>query len=230
MKREELLTWIGVVLAIPPLIYMVWAEGKWSAAAFVVLVIAALVRDYLVGKRRDNLPPFTAILIKKRILIQDVAAKTAAFEALYRLRANQRTLYFVSAYLGGDGRIENIKVDGAVPTEIRKSGNRIEIIKRFNRELRPGEEVDVTVTYDQIESFPTKTEGFGHTVEFDSLAVAMEVSFHQERPCLSGRLLKRYSGTVQDGGKYRRADDGTRLETDIHRPSTGAEYILEWRW
>jgi hypothetical protein len=230
MKREELLAWIGVVLAIPPIIYMVWAEGKWSAAAFVMLVVIALVREYMAGKRRENMPLFTAILIKKRIVIDDVAARKATFEALYRLRANQRTGYFATAYLGGDGRIDNIKMDGAVPAEVLHKGNRIEMVKRFDRELIPGEEVDVTVTYDQIDSFPSKTEGFGHTVEFESHTISLEVVYHSQKPCLSGMLLRRYGGSLQNGGKYRRADDGSRLETDIVRPSTGAEYILQWKW
>lgn len=227
MRKEELLAWIGVVLAIPPLIYMIWAEGKWSSAAFVVLVIAGLMREYFADRRRENLPPFTALLVKKKIVMEDPTAQKVPFEALYRLRANQRTIYFVTAWLGGDGRIENILVDKAAPDRIEKKGSRIEITKRFDHELSPGEEVDVTVTYDHIGSFPGRPEGsrmlegFTHTVEFETHAVSMEVTFHPQKPCLSGELLKRYSGSVKNAGKYTRAADGSRLDTDITHPTQG---------
>jgi len=230
MKREELLAWIGVVLAIPPIIYMVGLEGKWAAGAFVVLILGGLAREYVTGRKQENRPVFSVIRTKKRVQMQDKDGKTAKFEQNMRVRVNHRTREFITSYLGGDGRAENFQVDGHDPSELKTTGSRTEIVKRFDRELLPGEEFNIFITYDLIGSFPGKKEGVGHMVEFETKTAEMEVIFHSDRPCLSGELLKRYGGSMHNGGEYTRAANGSRLETNIPNPSLGAEYILQWDW
>ena len=103
-------------------------------------------------------------------------------------------------------------------------------MKRFDHELLPGEEVEMLVTYDLIDAFPGKTEGVGHVVEFETKTVELEVIFHNDGPCLSGEVLRRYGGSVQKGGECRRANNGHRLAVDFSNPPLGAEYILQWQW
>lgn len=229
MKREELLGWIGVVLAAPPLVYLVVGEGKYAAGVFVILLLAGLGREYFEAKRRKDKPPFTIVSVKKRLEIQDPAAKLTQFESTMNVRVNQRVQQFVSASLGGDGTVTNVKVDG-VPAITAQVGSRMEIIKQFKRDLLPGEEFDVIISYDLNDTFPANTEGYGHVVEFETEALEVEVIFPPDRPCLNGIVLRRHAGAKQAHGDAKRAGTGQRLSFSVHRPLLGAEYILQWDW
>jgi len=88
MKREELLAWIGIVLAVPPVVYMVAGEGKITAGVFVVLLVSALVREYTAARRNENRPVFTVLHVKKRLEVQDENAEVVEFEQAIRLRVN----------------------------------------------------------------------------------------------------------------------------------------------
>jgi hypothetical protein len=231
MKREELLGWIGIVLAVPPIVYLVVSDGKWAAGAFVVLLLAALGREYIQGKRGLNRPTYTLLSVRKRYTITADPA-LAYYEGTFRVRANHRANSFTNSYLGGDGSIGNVKIDGADPSETITSGSRIEFVKKFSGELSPGDEFDLTVTYDLHNCFPGKTrEGIAHVVEYEMKAVEVEVIFDSTKPCLSGELYKRFGGVKRQvpNGCHRRSDGG-HLSFTAHKPQIGTDYLLEWTW
>jgi len=150
--------------------------------------------------------------------------------SLFPSAEDHRTHEFVASYLGGDGTVDNFKIDGGPPSALKTSGTRTEIIKRFDHELMPGDQCDVVITYTMHNTFPANKEGIGHVIEFETKAVELEVVFHRDRPCLNGELLKRYSGTVHNGGNCKRTTNGLRLAVEFKNPPLGAEYILQWEW
>jgi hypothetical protein len=229
MKREELLAWIGIVLAIPPIVYMVVGEGKLAAGLFVVLLASALIREYLAAKRKENVPYLRLSTLKSGWISKTGMPKSWNWNRSMRLRVNHPTHEFVAAYLGGDGTADNFKIDGGHPSELRTSGVRTEIVKRFDHELMPGDQRDIVQLYpSQLVS--RAKEGIGHIIEFETKTVELEVIFNKDKPCLNGELLKRYGGTVHNAGGCRRTTNGLRLAVEFRNPPLGAEYILQWEW
>jgi len=179
----------------------------------------ALIREYIEGGSRKKKPPYTLLTVRKRLEMKDLHSVNASFESTMRVRANLRTMEFVSSYLGGDGTISNILVNGEKPSDTRVTGVRTEIVKKFTAEKAEGEEFDIRRSYDLTDTFPKLTEGIGHIIEFDTQLVELEVRFHVQRPAPEARLLKRYAGTVQtvpDG--CQRLDNGKRAISTIRKP------------
>jgi len=226
MKREELLAWIGLVLAVPPIVYSVFKEGQWSAGIFVLLVIAALVRGYF-GRNKPN---FNALSVRKYLEIIDKDGHRACLKATYHLQANHRTQHFTTSYLGGDGHIENIKVDSHEPTQIRPVGNRTEITKYFDRELSPGEEVQVVVSLDQVDTYPRNKESIGHVIEYETEKVEIEVCFPSDRLPRNSEVLMRRQGTLRDGEKCKVNNENRTISVFITHPTRDTEYVLRWEW
>jgi hypothetical protein len=101
MKREELLAWAGVVLAIPPIVYMVFSEGKPAAGTFVVLLLAFLIYYYIQSRRGENRPTFTLLSVRKRYTFSERDSKSTSFENVMLIRANHRAESFINSHLGG---------------------------------------------------------------------------------------------------------------------------------
>jgi hypothetical protein len=225
MSRGELLAWAGVVLGIPPLVYMVFKEGKWSAGVFVVLLLIALMRGYLNKKR----PPFTLLRVTKSYTFTDSTAHDVTVRDVRLIRANHRATEFIISHYGGDGSVTTIEVDG-VPANVRTAGHRKEIVKQFLPELRPGDEREVVTSYHLLDSFPSDPEGVIHIVEYETRTVDIEIKFAQDRPCINCSLIRRYGGASLGDGYCRKSEDGSGLSVTVVKPLIGAEYLLQWRW
>ncbi len=228
MKREEVLGWLAIVLAIPPIIYLV-ADGKWAAGIFAVLVIVALLREYISGQRRNDRPTFTLLTVRKRLTFTS-DPRIAHFENVIRVRVNHMAESFMNSYIAGDGQIENVKLDGADPDEIYTKGGRTNFRKNFNHQLTPGSEFTITVTYDMVDVFPGETEGISHSVEYETIDFNLEVIFFHERPCLGGEVFKTFGGVKKRDVECQRLNSGQRLSFSLRKPVIGSEYLLEWKW
>jgi hypothetical protein len=131
--------------------------------------------------------------------------------------------------LSSDGRIENIRIDGKPPDEVRTEMGKYHICKRFNHPLKPRTKFKLHIEYDLKDSFPgLHSESLLHSADIRTKKVTLEVRFHAERPARSAKFFLRFGGQENELGKP--AINGLLLSATIKNPKIGSEYELEWEW
>jgi hypothetical protein len=133
--------------------------------------------------------------------------------------------------VGGDGRIENILIDGQAPSEVDERGGLISVCKRYQHPLPRWHSFDTTVTCDMLRSYTQQQEALIHTEAYATRELRMIIEFPAERPCLE------VSGAITFSGERRKtigsvtlSEGRRRAVLQVKRPKLGAQYHLEWEW
>src|SRR5437016_3159876 len=97
LERGELLGWIGIIVGIPPLVYLIIHDELWAGGFFCLLITGVFVREYAVRKGIDQkiqsdleAPTFTLLQVRKSLKFEDATAHLAHFTSVRKVRANKQ--------------------------------------------------------------------------------------------------------------------------------------------
>lgn len=225
MTREELLGWIGVLLGLPGVLIL-FLGGHIAVAALVLVLVAAFVWFAW----RFNKPTFTILEVHKILNFVSPDGASATLVRTQKARANHPASEFWFRGMGSDGRIENIRIDGAAPARILRELGEIHACKQYAHPLRSGTVSIVRLEYELLDSFPAAQESLLHTVFEPTGQLRLEVHFHSGRPCRSAKLFRRYGGGERTLDIVDRSEDGVLASAIVKHPKVGSQYELEWEW
>jgi len=178
-------------------------------------------------------PTFTILEVKKTLRFLDVDGKRAHFQRIMKMRANARATEFWVCTVSAEGKTENIKLDGSYGArpQIEPNAGQVDINARFQTAIRQGDEVELRLDYDLVDSFSSKTEYLGHQVQHQTQKVTMAIEFFDSRPCIYAWCALKYAGdTTKLDSKVERAESGLRISIEITQMKIGEEYRLSWNW
>lgn len=227
MDRNELLTLIGLIIGVPGFLLLFFqGQAVIGVVVFGVCIGLAWLYWFL------NQPEFTLLEVRRVIRLLDRDGTRAQMERYQEARANHKGLSeFCHKGIMADGSIENIRIDGDEPDYQALECGAIVVCKYFPDTLERGEKLEMTLTYDLVNSFTKKSEAIIHVISHKTKRLTLEVQCPSDRPVRDVKASLRYGGQkFKLLPKPKRSPDSCQIVLEIKRPKLGEEYYLEWDW
>lgn len=228
MKKEDLLAYVGIALAIPGTVLL------FSSRATIGVLVLVLVVILFAVYRLHNRPVFTYMEVDKTLDFQDDAGQLARLTVRVKARPNHRgTTQLWFRGINADGSIRNLKIDGEIlpAHSIKKVAGTIEVYKQFPQALTPGKVVPVELSYELHDSFPGNSEGLTHVTATHTKRVKLRVHFHAGRPIIDVRHYVGYGGQVHgELEKPAMSENRLSVECALRNPKIGSYDTVEWKW
>ena len=229
MNRDNILTWIGIILGIPGLLIALFTDAGVVASVFLILCGVLFWARWWI-----NQPVYTLICVEKVLTIEDRLGKSARLVRFQEGVANHKGMSeFWCRNISADGEISNILIDNRPPYDSERRAGDIQVCARFRQPLERGESFKMKLSYDLTDSFLRTPEAIIHVVESKTKKLKLVVVLPSERPATNAVV------TLSFGGQPHRRlfpprltgqVTGERIEWEIKGPKLGAEYRLEWEW
>jgi len=161
----------------------------------------------------------------------DANAHLVKFTKTVRLRANHKGIsQYVHRNLSADGRIE---IRGVVPQsweyKVQRVAGGTNVTVFFPRSLARGEEIEIELLADFIDSFPSPTESVTYLADYNVEQLTMTIHLDPQRPCTDVRAF-RITGAESRPLQKPKTQDGTLIELKLRNLQIGLEYCVEWDW
>lgn len=151
-----------------------------------------------------------------------------------RIRAASSNVRGYIDQMSTDGTIRDIEVRPGAFEQKRTEGGEMFLRVDFNRSLDEGEETDVSMGFDLVESFNDPAEEYWSLrVNHPTDLIRLVIRFHADRPHKAFKGYERFTSHESPFGIQPRCDrdDGRSiLEWEIPQPSVGCVYKLCWDW
>lgn len=151
-----------------------------------------------------------------------------------RVRAASANVRGFVDQMSTDGRIVAIDVRPGTYRPKRTEGGEMFLQIDFTRPLNKGEETDIQMRFDLIESFPDPNEEHWTVrVNPPTDVVRLIVRFHANRPYKAFRGFERFTAheeLYEIQPKETSDDERPVLDWEIKRPNVGCVYKLCWNW
>ena len=207
-------------------------HGERTREGLLFGALSLLIFGVLIYRRwEEKQPLFSYIEIHKELMFLDAAGNVATMETRATTKANHtgiQQLWFRN--INADGDVKNFTIDSTPATSQRKAGS-WEVCKQFDRPLRRGDIVSVTLRYELHQAFSGPTEGMTHVTATKTNKLVVRIKFHQNKVGRNPRAFVGKGSEVEEALDLPQAlDNGQTFEVVIDKPKLGAYYTIEWTW
>lgn len=221
---------IGLLGLIP-----IFHDSNNQLRVLYVIALALLLVVFYVLYRSGRGPQYSTTMMRKHLrFLSDDGAK-ATFTREQTIRINYGSMNEIwCRNIVADGVIENVQVDGLVPSaeDQQRLGCLLDVRKVFTSTLYKGQAATVCWSHDLINSFPDRREFIDHDVTPATRLVELVVELPKgqrkfENPTLEERVAGEPSRglvppSIEQNGKILRAK--------IKSPHSGRTIRLSWEW
>lgn len=179
-----------------------------------------------------TLPPWTIIEIHRIVNIKRTNGNLATATKNTIIKANQKGLTeFLHRNIRADGSIRNFKLgSNVVPvSDIEWRAGEYIVHERFKEMNRFGKRRS-SITYELINSFPSKTEGTGYLPDYFTRKSKVDIHLPARRPARNPRAYVGLGAEHKNLHSPELSSDGRTISWEGKNLKPGKSYTVEWDW
>lgn len=193
-----------------------------------IFTICALLLLYV--PYRQNKTAFTVSHLERILAIQDSSGSKATETQHYAITTNHSGFSaFWCRNISSIGSISYININGRTPAEQNQKDGTIHAAIKFDSNLKPGQPLDLVLTFDHNNAFTESQGVLKHTVDHETKLLRLVVELPKGRPITSAKVFRKFED-IEKELLPPIVTEHEKIEVEIKKPLLGAEYCLQWEW